>query len=183
MLKAYDLSNKDFGFLHVIELDIEKSQNRRKNIWKCRCKCGKITYVTTNKLVKHITKSCGCIIDDMNFKSKRGGLGVSFRKASGTYRARIQRYKKAYNLGSFSSYEDAMIMVKMARTFTTMDSFLNWYSVHDEIFNTFKNVCEMFDVNALLIAESIYNIYYEEAYSDLERLKTFIVDWKDGYYS
>lgn len=57
--KNIDLTGKRFGKLVIIE-----ATNQRKNgniVWKCKCDCGNIHYVTTNSLVSGNTQSCGCI--------------------------------------------------------------------------------------------------------------------------
>lgn len=54
-----DMLNKKFGKLTVIAAtDLNKNGSA---IWKCKCDCGNICYVTQNCLVKGDTKSCGCI--------------------------------------------------------------------------------------------------------------------------
>lgn len=54
-----NLEGQQFGLLTVLkETDIRKN---KKVVWKCKCSCGNITYVTTECLTKGDTKSCGCI--------------------------------------------------------------------------------------------------------------------------
>lgn len=54
-IKLIDIAGQKFSMLTAIEYceDIKK--------WKCRCDCGNITYVTSDKLRSGHTKSCGCI--------------------------------------------------------------------------------------------------------------------------
>lgn len=52
--KYPDLVGRKFHNLTVIEKTAPK-------MWKCSCICGNITNVSTNNLVKGITKSCGCL--------------------------------------------------------------------------------------------------------------------------
>lgn len=59
-LKFQDLQGKIFGELEVIELDTKKTKEKRESIWKCKCSCGKITYVSTGRLNSGNTRSCGC---------------------------------------------------------------------------------------------------------------------------
>ena len=55
----YNLIGQRFGKLLVIqETDVSKNNSP---VWKCKCDCGNITYVTSNCLMKGDTKSCGCI--------------------------------------------------------------------------------------------------------------------------
>ena len=55
-----------FGRLTVIKLDhIERKQTKRdvitKEMWECKCKCGKIITVSHNNLLYGQVKSCGCL--------------------------------------------------------------------------------------------------------------------------
>lgn len=63
MGKAIDLTNQDFGYLHVIERDYEAQKlhpSERQAWWKCECKaCGKIKSFRSSIIKK--SKSCGCI--------------------------------------------------------------------------------------------------------------------------
>lgn len=52
-----DLTNMVFGYLTAQKM----VKGRRPVIyWECRCKCGKIVSVPSNKLLMNHTKSCGC---------------------------------------------------------------------------------------------------------------------------
>lgn len=53
-----DLSNMDFGFLHVI--DRSDKVGHGQTYWNCECVCGKKTVVAGGKLVSGQTRSCGC---------------------------------------------------------------------------------------------------------------------------
>ena len=58
-IKFKNLTGQRFGRLTVIE-----KTDKRKNdsiMWKCKCDCGNITYVTTRHLTSGKTRSCGCI--------------------------------------------------------------------------------------------------------------------------
>lgn len=59
MPKLYDLKDKEFNFLQVIE----KCENSMGNqiYWKCKCVCGKEINVTTRNLRSGKVKSCGCM--------------------------------------------------------------------------------------------------------------------------
>lgn len=63
MGKTIDLTNQDFGYLHVIERDYEAQKlhpSERQAWWKCECKaCGKIKSFRSSVIKK--SKSCGCI--------------------------------------------------------------------------------------------------------------------------
>ena len=53
-----DLTNQEFGKLKAIE-PTEKRLNGQV-IWRCKCSCGKETYVRSYNLVSGVTQSCGC---------------------------------------------------------------------------------------------------------------------------
>lgn len=62
MGRIIDLTGQKFGFLTVIERDLEyqKEKNSSKSHWKCKCICGKIKTIEGNSLKTGKTKSCGC---------------------------------------------------------------------------------------------------------------------------
>jgi hypothetical protein len=74
MGKFIDLTGKYFGRLKVIE----RAENEKygRSMWKCQCKCGKITVVTGDNLRRKHTESCGCLWTDTIIKSNtKHGLG------------------------------------------------------------------------------------------------------------
>ena len=62
-----DLTNQVFGYLTAIEYAYSKNNKR---FWKCKCKCGNETYVSTGDLITYHTNSCGCL------KSSKGELKI-----------------------------------------------------------------------------------------------------------
>lgn len=58
---AIDLAGQKFGKLTAIEPT--KDRSRTSVIWKCKCDCGNICYVSAGDLHRkdHYTMSCGCI--------------------------------------------------------------------------------------------------------------------------
>jgi len=56
--KYDDLIGKKFGYLIVL-IDSEKRTKNNRLIWKCKCECGGMAYITSDNL-KH-QKSCGCL--------------------------------------------------------------------------------------------------------------------------
>lgn len=63
---SIDLTGKKFNKLTVLE----KTDKRQFSnvIWKCKCKCGNITYVTSRNLTTAHTKSCGCLAKELASK-------------------------------------------------------------------------------------------------------------------
>ena len=57
-MKALDLTNKKFNKLSVVE---KTTNQKHKTMWKCKCDCGNIVFVTTSNLTCNRVKSCGCL--------------------------------------------------------------------------------------------------------------------------
>jgi hypothetical protein len=58
------ISIKDkFSKLQIVEFS--NINNNREKVWKCRCDCGKITFVSTGHLKSGNTKSCGCLVSEL----------------------------------------------------------------------------------------------------------------------
>ena len=56
--KAMDLTGQRFGRLIAVEPTEKRTYGNV--IWKCRCDCGSIKYVSAHSLRNDGTKSCGC---------------------------------------------------------------------------------------------------------------------------
>lgn len=54
-----DLTDMKFGLLTVLEKTDRKASNGSM-IWKCRCDCDNIVYVSAGNLMRYHTTSCGC---------------------------------------------------------------------------------------------------------------------------
>ena len=54
-----DITNWVFDRLTALEPTDKRSNGNV--VWKCKCSCGNITYVTCDKLISGNTKSCGCL--------------------------------------------------------------------------------------------------------------------------
>lgn len=76
MGKAIDLTGQKFGRLTVIERDV----SRKGTYWICKCDCGTITSVASQKLRNGHTKSCGCLVRETMSRIGKEGKGIS-RKA------------------------------------------------------------------------------------------------------
>lgn len=60
-MKCLDLTNRRFNRLTALERVLNQG---KKVVWKCKCDCGNITYVSTSNLTCNRTKSCGCLKDE-----------------------------------------------------------------------------------------------------------------------
>lgn len=84
-----NLKGQVFERLTVIE---EAGRNHKKEVlWKCKCVCGNTTEVTTYRLRKGETKSCGCLNFDTD-KRKTAEVG----KANVTHNMSRTRVYKTY---------------------------------------------------------------------------------------
>lgn len=54
-----DLSGQKFN--HLLVLEATSQRRRNEVVWKCRCDCGEITYVSTDPLKSGRVQSCGCL--------------------------------------------------------------------------------------------------------------------------
>lgn len=64
MGKKLELVGQTFGKLTIIS---EAERDKRKDIfWLCKCECGKETTTRGVHLTKGLTKSCGCLIRELN---------------------------------------------------------------------------------------------------------------------
>lgn len=59
-LHSPDLIGKTFTFLTVIERTDNNRKYKHDVIWKCKCRCGNYTTVSTTDLINGRIKSCGC---------------------------------------------------------------------------------------------------------------------------
>lgn len=127
MMAKLNLKDKKFGKLTVIE---EYGKDKRNQIlWKCLCECGNITYVTTYRLNKGKTLSCGCLMSAIN--SKQAYLLGKNNKKHGMSNARI--YKIYYGLRerclntNSSKYKDyGQRGIKISSEWDSFDKFYEW---------------------------------------------------------
>lgn len=57
-----DLTDQEFGYLKVIERDMNYQGHGSSTHWFCKCKkCGTIKSISTNSLISYKVISCGCI--------------------------------------------------------------------------------------------------------------------------
>ncbi len=128
--RSVDIKDTRFGRLTAIE----PTEKRKKSsvIWRCICDCGKETYVESEKLISGKTKSCGCLLDDIRKENMKkaihfvdgtciekiavqreissntsGHRGVT-KLANGRWRAALTFKGKRYDLGTHTTFEEAV---------------------------------------------------------------------------
>ena len=125
-----DITGQVFGRLTAIRRFVEANGSHK--LWLCQCECGNLAKVQTHYLISGNTKSCGCIRSENIKKVARnryrfegtyiarisnnkpsksnisGVSGVSQRR-DGKWVARIGFKNKRIHLGSFYTFEDAVM--------------------------------------------------------------------------
>jgi len=90
--KLKDITNQKFGRLTVIRFSFMKG---RHSIWECKCKCGNIINVSSNRLMVGDTKSCGCLFTEL-MKTRRGNRSPVWRHDL-TTKERVENMRRNYN--------------------------------------------------------------------------------------
>ena len=61
-IKGLDLTGERFGKLTVIEYAGHRKRGTKNDkLWKCKCDCGKESFVLQHNLMCGNTQSCGCM--------------------------------------------------------------------------------------------------------------------------
>jgi len=97
-----NLIGKKFNRLEVINYDHINKKGTR--YWRCKCDCGKDSIVSTAKLKKGTTKSCGCFNSDRGTEPGEFGLRKIFRRT----RDQAKKRNIIFNL----SIEDFKVLTK-----------------------------------------------------------------------
>lgn len=122
-----DLRGQIFERLTVIE-EVGRN-NRNEVLWKCRCSCGNYTNVTTYRLRKGSTKSCGCLnIDTTRRKTAQIGKAnithnMSNTRIYKTYRNIIDR---CYNPKSKKYVDYGARGIHLSEEWNTFENFYEW---------------------------------------------------------
>lgn len=70
--KAIDLTGNRYGKLVALEKTDQRSGN--SVVWKCRCDCGNICFISAANLKNGGTTSCGCYASEVHSRTMRGNL-------------------------------------------------------------------------------------------------------------
>ena len=150
-----DVTGKKFGRLTAIERTDRKSGNTY--IYKCRCDCGKICYVSGANLRSGATTSCGCYSSEVHKQSVKtmqddrntyyisgtdvmsianekpqknntsGYPGVSWDRSVNIWKSYITFQGKRYYLGASTDINVAIKLRKTAEK-KIFGDFLKWYA-------------------------------------------------------
>ncbi len=126
-----DLTGQRFGRLTAL-YPLEEKDASGKVVWRCRCDCGNETVVAVGSLVRGLTKSCGCLRQEVSsgmhdhmhyrddtcvemleraqrsYTENKSGFRGLFLTKDGLYRATITFRKVHYHLGYFRDFDDAV---------------------------------------------------------------------------
>jgi hypothetical protein len=69
-IKSGDLCGKKYGKLQVVK-KLENTSKNNRIIYVCKCDCGNIVEVESNRLVTNHTTSCGCLGSSNNLKIEK----------------------------------------------------------------------------------------------------------------
>ena len=130
--RAKNLQGRVFGRLKALE-PVEKRDLDGSVSWLCRCECGKLVAVSSNKLLTGHKKSCGCLAAESLITNKHYVDGTCLEQIAsqkipinnssgikGVCRNRKQWCSyiayagKQYMLGRFASIDEAAAMRKIA---------------------------------------------------------------------
>lgn len=145
-----DISGQSFGRLTAL-YPTEKRADNGSVIWLCRCSCGKELEMSYNELVYSSVKSCGCLRKERGaelhgFLTHVSGTSLDMLKSEklaanntsgvkgvysvkGKWMAKIVFQKKAYYLGSYSSFENAVAARRRAEEIlfgNTVEQYEKW---------------------------------------------------------
>ena len=115
-----DLSGKRFGRLTVIRYD--HSDSRHESMWLCECDCGNKTVVTRDRLLRGITKSCGCYHRDRTIECNTTH-GLRNTKLYAVWDSMIRRCENKNNQ-RYHCYGDRGISV--CGEWHKFENFYNW---------------------------------------------------------
>lgn len=84
---AIDETGNRYGKLVVLERDFSKPKSKKNCFWLCQCDCGNKTIVLGTKLRKGETKSCGCLVKEVNSKNAIDMTGQQYGRLTVLERA------------------------------------------------------------------------------------------------
>jgi len=124
-----DVTGQRFGRLTAL-YPVEERSSQGGRMWHCRCECGNEVDVAYNELLYTLRQSCGCQKREHNARLQENlthvaGTSVDYLRSKkvpsnnttgakgvylirGKYTAKIVFQKKAYYLGSYACFEDAL---------------------------------------------------------------------------
>lgn len=128
--RIVDLTGMRFGRLTAVEVTEQRYNNSA--IWRCHCDCGEEVLCSADALKRGSVRSCGCLQTEQRKKNMEtaihfvdgtcieriscqreyvtntsGHRGV-YRRKNGKWRASIEFRGKRYNLGTFTTFEEAV---------------------------------------------------------------------------
>lgn len=100
MSKVLDITGQRFGRLEAVKMN-RRDERTRIRYWLCKCDCGNFTEVNIAKLRNGHTKSCGCLMTDVN----RNKIFIDGRSKTNLYQRWLYMKKRCYNKNN-QDYKD-----------------------------------------------------------------------------
>lgn len=120
-----NLEGQQFGKLTVIKKAYEREyKGKKRDMWLCRCECGKECYMGEDGLLAGITTSCGCEVKPKEKKVKKVTGKERIKKIWNGMRDRClnprnNRAKRYIDRG-----------IKLCEEWLTFENFLEWSLTH-----------------------------------------------------
>lgn len=137
--KVIDLTGMHFGRLVVLRRDGSDSNGSAK--WLCRCECGNIKSVRSNRLRSGYTQSCGCLAREVSAKKHGEPHGCSNDRLYQVWLAMRNRCNNP-KVDRYSSYGARGICVcdEWNKSFT---AFRNWSLTNGYDYNAPYGACTL----------------------------------------
>ena len=83
-----DYTGKVFGFLTVIDVNVEKSKQASRGVWNCLCICGNIVVKSSSDLGRCVpASSCGCYKKPKKVRSENHTVVRPYKKDISSYKS------------------------------------------------------------------------------------------------
>lgn len=83
-----DYTGKVFGFLTVIDVNVEKSKQASRGVWNCLCICGNIVVKSSSDLGRCVpASSCGCYKKPKKVRSENHTVARPYKKDISSYKS------------------------------------------------------------------------------------------------
>lgn len=91
-----DITGQVFGRWTVLERC--GTDTHRRSIWACECRCGAIKPVNGDSLRRGLSRSCGCLVLDMNQMNLLSKEELKLRRKVGTYKQSSKEKNRVWEL-------------------------------------------------------------------------------------
>lgn len=200
-----NLVGKHFNRLVVIGLDTNRTEEKRKAYWLCKCDCGNTKSVRGDSLIDGSIKSCGCLKreqDKINLIACTHGLRYTrqfniwchmkarcYNTSSPKYRVYGGRgikicddwkndFLNFYNWSIANGYSDELSIERINVNGNYEPSNCRWATLVEQAQNKQNTLYLTIDGTTMRLKEwcEIYNINYKKAHSRLKKYGEDAID-------